>query len=746
MIRANFRPYEGNEPYIFISYAHKNSEAVFPILEKLDAAGYRVWYDDGIAPGSEWPEYIAEHLNNCSVVIAFVSPESIASPNCRREVTYALAKQKPFLGVMLEKTQMSPGMELQLSAQQCILRYNYRTEEEFEAKLLDTAMLKPCQKPVENTAAAAASQAVNPAVYAGAGQAAAGTKAGFSEGGKATEAAKSEKKKLNPLIWIIPAACLVIVGVLAIAGVFRGKDPEPTESSRKTSAAGTQEVVNNDTKPAQTDPAAIQTEPSGEAYTEASQAETAEPTEAPTEAPTEPPEDEPLRGELEKLMSFTPGAEQDYVVNEAGLVYLDKNTGALGLKSYDGVSDTGLLYPVGSTYGDYEDYLGKYLIVSSDGSAPEKTAESLNRLGIIDSRGQVIIPEGYASIIASNEYYAVGIRISEETDDPAEAVVTWSAKDFSSDAASDEKVYFKGEWELLSLKTGQPVPGFSGTKQEEYGKWKYTSSFCGSLIELNYGKQYILADGTELRSDAEVLDDGSYIIREPSKGTVFDTNGRELFTFDPNDYTIELGYGNVGYFASRKVSGGTGYTLLDEDGQAVSAEFVNDDYNVPKVCGPFLIVHVEGGSYSDGQVYDLQGNLVLEKHIDRYEVEYDELHHVLKLETIEEGNEAYIFISDDGEILLEAARSEVSVSGFLILKGNYYYNFATQAYDLDGDRVRYNGWIAVKNAGGKYDLVDTFTGETLLRGYDDYVAKQSPDFGTVVGAIYNQTVDIFILR
>ena len=79
------------QPYIFISYAHRDSERVFQVLEELDKKGYRIWYDDGIAPGSEWPEYIAEHLNRCSVFMAFVSPESIDSSNCRREVTYALS-------------------------------------------------------------------------------------------------------------------------------------------------------------------------------------------------------------------------------------------------------------------------------------------------------------------------------------------------------------------------------------------------------------------------------------------------------------------------------------------------------------------------------------------------------------------------------------------------------------------------------------------------------------------------------
>ena len=267
MKRANFMPYEGQDPFIFISYAHKNSDRVIPILEKLHEAGYRVWYDDGIAPGSEWPEYIAEHLNGCRTVISFVSPESIDSPNCRREVTYALSKRKPFLGILLEETKMSPGMELQLSAQQCILRHNYRTEEEFLNKILTAEMLKPCRRPEETDAVPAEAPAAGPAAYAGGEERISGTNAGAAGSQISAEAVKPAKKKLNPLVWILPAACLLIVAVLAIAGVFRGKETDPTESSRKTSAAGTQEAVSNDTKPAQTDPVPVQTEPSKEAQT-----------------------------------------------------------------------------------------------------------------------------------------------------------------------------------------------------------------------------------------------------------------------------------------------------------------------------------------------------------------------------------------------------------------------------------------------------------------------------------------------
>lgn len=61
MKRCSVRPYEGDENYIFISYCHKDKAKVFPIIEQLAKDGFRVWYDEGIAPGEDWPEVIAAH-------------------------------------------------------------------------------------------------------------------------------------------------------------------------------------------------------------------------------------------------------------------------------------------------------------------------------------------------------------------------------------------------------------------------------------------------------------------------------------------------------------------------------------------------------------------------------------------------------------------------------------------------------------------------------------------------------------
>ena len=144
MRRCSAKPYGGKEPYVFVSYCHKDRDAVFPVIERLARDGYRIWYDEGIDPGSEWPEIIAQHLSGCTVCIAFLSAQSLNSPNCRREINFALMKKKPLITVVLEPVQLSLGMEMQLSLAQAILKYTLPSEEAFLEKLCGTGVLEPC--------------------------------------------------------------------------------------------------------------------------------------------------------------------------------------------------------------------------------------------------------------------------------------------------------------------------------------------------------------------------------------------------------------------------------------------------------------------------------------------------------------------------------------------------------------------------------------------------------------------------
>ena len=107
-----FEAYRGDDPYIFVSYAHRDSKFVFAELENLHNLGYKVWYDEGIEASSEWPEEIANALIGCKVFLVFISPRSTTSVNCRNEINLALNEGKPFLAVHLEESPLPPGLSL----------------------------------------------------------------------------------------------------------------------------------------------------------------------------------------------------------------------------------------------------------------------------------------------------------------------------------------------------------------------------------------------------------------------------------------------------------------------------------------------------------------------------------------------------------------------------------------------------------------------------------------------------------
>lgn len=140
-MKTLLRPYEGTLPYLFVSYAHKNDAAVLEIIGTLQSRGFRVWYDEGIEAGSEWPESIASHLERAQLVLAFLSPAYLRSDNCRKEMHYALTKRKPVINVYLEPTELSPGMEMQIGNLFALMKYTYPSEEYFYDKLFSAELL-----------------------------------------------------------------------------------------------------------------------------------------------------------------------------------------------------------------------------------------------------------------------------------------------------------------------------------------------------------------------------------------------------------------------------------------------------------------------------------------------------------------------------------------------------------------------------------------------------------------------------
>lgn len=142
-----FPAYKGKEPYMFISYAHVDSPTVYPIISEFNDMGYNVWYDEGIEPGIEWPEEIANALDRCSLFVVFITPAAAGSLNVRNEINFALSKNLPFIAIYIKDTELTPGLRLQMGSKQAILKYNM-DDESFRRKYTYSfeTVLKPAAK------------------------------------------------------------------------------------------------------------------------------------------------------------------------------------------------------------------------------------------------------------------------------------------------------------------------------------------------------------------------------------------------------------------------------------------------------------------------------------------------------------------------------------------------------------------------------------------------------------------------
>ncbi|MBQ6835503.1 MAG: toll/interleukin-1 receptor domain-containing protein [Clostridia bacterium] len=127
-------PYRGNEPYIFISYSHKDFRKVWPVIERMQADGYRVWYDEGIDPGTEWDENIAAHVTGCEYFIAFISKNYIDSENCKDELKFSRDLGKKQLLIYLEEANLPEGMDMRFGRCQSL---NKNGKGDFYQRLYD---------------------------------------------------------------------------------------------------------------------------------------------------------------------------------------------------------------------------------------------------------------------------------------------------------------------------------------------------------------------------------------------------------------------------------------------------------------------------------------------------------------------------------------------------------------------------------------------------------------------------------
>ena len=112
--------YEGTNPYVFVSYSHKDKEMVLEIISDLMLCACNLWYDTGIHSGEDWNNEIAEHLFNAECVLFMVTSNSVQSDYVKDELNFAKSKHKKIYPVFLENITLPLSLELLLGRAQAI--------------------------------------------------------------------------------------------------------------------------------------------------------------------------------------------------------------------------------------------------------------------------------------------------------------------------------------------------------------------------------------------------------------------------------------------------------------------------------------------------------------------------------------------------------------------------------------------------------------------------------------------------
>lgn len=211
--------YTGNAPYIFISYAHKDKERVYPIIEGLQRRGLRVWYDEGIPGGVSYPKELANRVIKSECVMAFISRSSLSSEFCTYEIDFAHDKKKGLLFVYLEDVSLPDEMAFMYGRLQAFHLSEFGSVDKLVDKIVRTDALRPCRDFSQQSAR----KQSNPAPV--------NTSATRPAPVKSAPARKSSSSGTGKIIGIAAAAVAVLALVLVLVIPKLGGNTDPTDAN-----------------------------------------------------------------------------------------------------------------------------------------------------------------------------------------------------------------------------------------------------------------------------------------------------------------------------------------------------------------------------------------------------------------------------------------------------------------------------------------------------------------------------------
>lgn len=140
----NATPYDGTLPYIFFSVCHDNESWAIPIIERLAAEGFRVWFRKEYSSQADQMESLTNHLCQCKVYINIITKAFMNSHDQKNELTFSINSKKKIVAAMLEPVTFSLGVQRQLEMSRQIT-VNTASPEMFLDSLFRLPELSDCK-------------------------------------------------------------------------------------------------------------------------------------------------------------------------------------------------------------------------------------------------------------------------------------------------------------------------------------------------------------------------------------------------------------------------------------------------------------------------------------------------------------------------------------------------------------------------------------------------------------------------
>ena len=389
----------------------------------------------------------------------------------------------------------------------------------------------------------------------------------------------------------------------------------------------------------------------------------------------------------------------------------------------------GTLFPQDGTLSNVE-YIGEGLY-----EARKSSADSVNTVALIDTKGEIIIPFEAASIDwlksedETQHRFLKVIYTTEPTSSKDDCFIYFTSNPISL-GPKDGDLYYKGYAKIFDFEKKQFIPDLKITNRDSYcveaikGGVVYADEDGKKTLYSADGKAVVSTDKYNFKTDGTVV----IVTDKDYNNTVYNGDGSILL--ETKDSLATIGGQGTALASYDKSTGKR--ILIDYNGNKLSDKDFVTAYDIS--AG---IVRITQDSSGLSSLINLDGSVIVDNKKSLYSLIPGYYYY-----TTDDDKKA--IINADGEICpnCQSIYDMVAYND----EGSYFvWNKKEYSLKLNKDTLRNVsiGLVYAKNDEGKYGLYDLFTGNMILEGlYDDMKVSGAFAYG------YNsadQKWDIYVI-